>query len=112
MLTINQKLKFVKEALTTVSKNVYHYRRPTSLANCIIWQEDSEDGSFRAGNHLEEQQLHGTIDYFTKTEFDEMIDNIQASLNARSSHIGWSLSSVQYEDDTKLIHYEWDFWVA
>lgn len=112
MLTLNSKLKFVRDALTAISTSVYHYYRPSNLSGCIIWQEDSEDGSFHANNHLAEQRIHGTIDYFTKKEFDEVIDKIQASLDAHNSHISWDLSSVQYEDDTKLIHYEWDFWVA
>lgn len=47
----------------------------------------------------------------TKTEFDETIDNIQAALESNHS-IGWRLSSIQYEDGTGLIHYEWDFWVS
>jgi hypothetical protein len=33
------------------------------------------------------------------------LDNIQAALN--SLRIPWRLNSVQYEDETNLIHYEW-----
>ena len=108
---LNDKLRRVGRTLSAVCAKTYHYKRPTSLAGCIVWQEDAEEGSFHVGNHLAEQQLHGTIDYFTKTEFDETIDNIQAALESNHS-IGWRLSSIQYEDDTGLIHYEWDFWVS
>ena len=111
MRTLNQKLKRIAGALTAVSKNVYHYRRPADLTGAVIWQEDAEDGSFHAGNHLAEQTIHGTVDYFTKTEFDKTVDDIQASLE-QFGGIAWALASVQYEDDTKLIHYEWYFWVA
>lgn len=110
MISLNQKLKRIAAALTAISDKVSHYRRPSSLAGYIIWQEDAEDGSFHAGNHLAEQKVHGTIDYYTQTEFDQTIDNVQAALEG-TPHVSWDLSSVQYEDDTNLIHYEWDFWV-
>ena len=64
-----------------------------------------------AGVKEQEQIIHGTIDFFTKTEYHKTIDDIQAALTA-SPRIGWNLSSVQYEDETNLIHYEWEFWVV
>ena len=36
------------------------------------------------------------------------MDLIQEALNT-SEGVGWVLSSVQYEDETNLIHYEWTF---
>lgn len=110
MQTLTAKLKRVGSALAAVSTRVYHYKRPTSLSGCIIWQEDAEDGSFHGNNHLLEQRLHGTIDYFTTKEYDPTCDNIQAALEG-CAHVAWGLSSVQYEDTTGLIHYEWDFYV-
>lgn len=111
MKQLSQMLKYVRDTLTAVSSNVYHYRRPANLAKAIIWQEDAEDGSFHTNNHLAEQQIHGTIDYWTPDEYDQTADDIQAALESRS-RIGWRLSSVQYEDETGLIHHEWDFWVS
>lgn len=108
MLKLSDKLGKIQTALTAISTNVYHYKRPASIDGAIIWQEDSEDSSFHAGNHCVEQQIHGTIDYFTKTEFDSTCDDIQSALDA--CMCGWRLNSVQYEDDTGLIHYEWEFW--
>lgn len=110
MQSLSVKLQRVKVALTSISKNVYHYRRPANIENAIIWQEDAEDGIFHAGNHLAEQRVHGTIDYFTKKEFDETVDDIQTILD--KCFLGWSLNSVQYEDETNLIHYEWEFWIS
>jgi nucleosome binding factor SPN SPT16 subunit len=49
--------------------------------------------------------MAGTIDYFTKTEFDPIVETIQEKLN--SIDIAWRLNSVQYEKDTGYIHYEW-----
>ena len=61
-------------------------------------------------NRKQEQQVHGTIDCYTKIEFDPLLDEIQDALNAAG--IGWSLLTVQYEDETNLIHYEWEFYVV
>ena len=52
--------------------------------------------------------MRGTIDLYTRQEFDPAVDQIQEGLNT-SEGVGWVLSSVQYEDETNLIHYEWTF---
>ena len=111
MTPISTKLKIVRNTLTAVSKKVYHYARPSDITDCILWSEDAEDNSFDANNGKQEQIIHGTIDFFTKTEYHKTIDDIQSALTA-SPRIGWNLSSVQYEDETNLIHYEWEFWVV
>ena len=126
MKSLINNLKQVKNALLTVTDGtyttvgtqsvanpvpVYHYVRPENVTKkYIVWAEDGEETSFDADNVKQEQKIHGTIDYFTQTEFDVVCDNIQNALN--SAGIGFRLYSVQYEDDTKLIHYEWAFWVA
>ena len=88
----------------------YHYWRPMQKYPYAIWQEDSEDGSFDTNNHKKEQQVHGTVDYFTKVEFDEAVDDIQEYLNSVND-FGWRLDAVQYEDDTNLIHFTWEWWI-
>lgn len=111
MKSLNEILRGVKTALLTVTNEVYHYRRPKDpTEKYIVWAEDSEDSSFAAGNRTEEQQLHGTVDYYTLTEFDENVDLIQTALY--EAGIGFRINSVQYEDETNLIHYEWEFWAA
>lgn len=111
MKSLNEILRGVKAALLTVTNEVYHYRRPKDpTEKYIVWAEDSEDSSFAAGNRTEEQQLHGTVDYYTLTEFDENVDLIQTAFY--NAGIEFRISSVQYEDETNLIHYEWEFWAA
>lgn len=110
-MTLTEKLRVVSTALTQISVNFYHYTRPVSQkAPYGVWQEDREDTSFYSGNSKTEQQIHGTIDLYTLQEFDHAIDEIQEVLS-KNSRIEYALNSVQYEDETKLIHYEWDFWV-
>lgn len=111
MQSLQNKLMRVRDALVSVTANTYHYRRPSTVQKeYIVWAEDSEDASFNADNRKAEQQIHGTIDYFTQTEFDPLIDGIQDSLD--DARVSFRLNAVDYEDDTKLIHYEWEFWVV
>lgn len=111
MKSLNNILRRVQDALLTVTEECYHYRRPnTPKSHYIVWAEDSEADSADADNRKAEQQLHGTVDYFTLDEFDTNVDRIQEAMNFVC--IGFRINSVQYEDETNLIHYEWEFWVA
>ena len=103
------KLLKIKDALTSINNlKVYHYWRPKLEAPFCVWQEDGEGESLWTSNHQAEQVISGTIDYYTRTEFDSNVDNIQNALNSTEG-LGWSLNSIQYEDETNLIHYEWVF---
>lgn len=88
---------------------MYHYARPAKLPpSFIVWQEAGEAGSFSSGNKKDGQQVTGTIDCFTQEEYDPLLDEVQDALN-RAENVGWALISVQYEDGTDMIHYEWEF---
>lgn len=103
------KIMKVEQALTSIEGlRVSHYLRPQLQPPFCVWQEDGEASSLQGDNHKGEQAISGTVDYFTQTEYDPMIDTIQDVLNATEG-LGWSMSSVQYEDETDLIHYEWNW---
>ena len=70
-----------------------------------MWAEYGENNSFHADDHKQEQKLYGYVDYFTKTEFDANADIIQGVLD--SEGVAWELSSVDYEEETNLIHFRW-----
>ena len=72
----------------------------------LVWAEDG-DNTAGADDRMMEQAITGTTDYFTRDEFDLAIDRIQDA--NQSLGIAWRLNSVQYEDDTELIHYEWSW---
>lgn len=107
MRSLNAKLREIRDAHVPVCERVYHYWRPNLVPPFVVWAEDSESTDFSADNRKTEQTIHGTTDLFTKTEYDPIVDAIQEALEP----FGWRLNSVQYEDDTKLIHYEWE-WVV
>ncbi len=103
------KLVKVRDALTAVEGlKVYHYFRPQLELPYCIWAEDGEASQLEADNYKVGQTIEGTIDYFTKTEFDENNEAIQKALN-NVEGLAWYLNSVQFEDDTNTIHYEWVF---
>ena len=105
------KLKRLRDALTSINGlSVYHYWHPRLKAPFLIWAEDGEDSALHTSNHKSEQAISGTIDYFTLEEYDTMVETIQETLNT-VENLGWALS-VQYEDETNLIHYEWTFNIA
>lgn len=94
--------------------DVYHYWRPQMQAPFCVWAEDGEGTSFHADDKKQEQVVTGFVDYYTKTEYDSALDVIQDTLNTLMSLIpfAWVLNSVQYEEDTNLIHYEWRWELA
>lgn len=70
------------------------------------YAEDSGD-DFGADNLHAERGTVGYINYFTRDDSETPRETIEAALN--SINIPWSLNTVQYENDTGYIHYEWEF---
>ena len=101
------KLQKIKDALTPIMDHVSHYYRASNSDRYIVWAEDAEGSSFSADNKKASQTIQGTIDLYTKKEGDPAIEQVQNNLNA--AEISWYLNSVQYEEDTGFIHYEWVF---
>lgn len=71
-----------------------------------IYAEDSGDDLVCDEKHVE----RGTdcyLHYFTRDDSSTPRTTIEGVLN--SLQIPWFLNSVQYENDTGYIHYEWGF---
>ena len=111
MKSLNQQLQTIYQALTAIEgAKVYHYEKPADVrAPYIIWSERGEGDSMHSNNRKEEQVITGAIDLYTLMEFDGLVDKVQDALNGVCA---FRLDSVMYEDDTKLIHYSWDFEVS
>lgn len=107
---MNSKIKIIRDTLLKVSDNVGHYEAVKKTDQYIVWAEDSEGSSVEGDDQKANQSIQGTIDYFTKKDMDEKVDEIQAALT--NACISFYLNSVQYEDETGYIHYEWVFEVA
>lgn len=70
----------------------------------FVWQEDGAN-DLEANNVHAEKSVTGTTDLFTKQEFDPWKEQFEAALDAAG--IAWYLNSIQYEEDTGFLHYEW-----
>ena len=100
----------IKEALLRVDVEVFHYYALHQSDRYVVWAEDGEGAELAADNRKIGQVLSGTIDFFTRTENDPAIVEIQMALE--NAEISYYLNSVQYEEETGYIHYEWRWEVA
>lgn len=102
-------LDTLKAALLSVTNNVGHYKAHKKTDKYIVWAEDGGN-SGHADNQNTTRTLSGTVDYFTKAESDPNVEAIEAALdNAKIAH---RLNSIQYEDETGFVHYEFIFTVV
>lgn len=72
------------------------------------YSEDSGSDLVADEKHIE-RGTEGYISYFTRDDTDTPRTTIETALN--SLNIPWYLNTVQYENDTGYIHYEWGFGV-
>ena len=110
-MMLHQKLKRVGQVLSAVAENCFHYYRAGMEAPYIVWSEEGETNSITLDNVKTSQTIGGTIDYYTRTEYDPTAEEIQTALVSLQQEMPfeWSLGSVQYETETKLIHWQWEF---
>lgn len=103
-------LETLQAALAALTERTYHYfAAPNSSPPYIVWMEDG-DNDLTANNIHAERSYNGSIDLYTKSESDDLMAEIPHALE----NIGaaYYLNSVQYEEETGLIHYEWIFEVV
>ena len=110
MKSIQTLLQTLSQQLIQLDCDVYHYEKADDFSvPYIVWAEQGEDdSSFNADNHKKDQVIQGTLDFYTETEFDSLVDTIQETLD-NLDNCGFMLNSVLYEDNTKLIHYSWNW---
>ena len=109
MKSLKDILEPVKAALLTVTEDVYHYEALKPEDRYIVWAEDGDNPMY-ADDTMEHQAIQGTIDYFTSMEYDPNVDAIQKAL--KEARIASYLNSQLYDDETKMMNYQWIFEVA
>ena len=102
----------LKAALFTVEpeERVRRYTGFKDEDRYIVWAEHFQGSAVHADGRLRHQALQGSIDYFIKGGDDTAIMRMQNALD--EAGIAYSFESVQYEEDTGYVHYEWNFQVA
>lgn len=100
------RLETLRAALLALTSGVYHFGAPPNKnLPYVVWGEDGGNDFSADGRHVE--RVHqGTIDLYTRDEYDPLSESIPAALDALPG-CAWFLSSVQYEEDTGIIHWEW-----
>ncbi len=105
-MSFQTRIKQIRDVLTSIEGlKVGHYTFSGDTVPYVVWAEDTESDSVEGDNYKLEQAIQGTIDLFTKQDFDPLVDAIQNAL--KTAKISFYLNSVQYEEETRLIHYEW-----
>lgn len=97
----------VKNALLGVLPGKVHHNiaEPGEEAPYIVWAEDGQSDSLHSDEIMTDQVIEGTIDLFSKIEYDPLFAGIQTALN--DAGIPFRLNYSGYETDTKLFHNEW-----
>lgn len=108
-MMLQNKLKAIYDRFQSLPCTVRHYRR-AQQPPFVVWAEEGEENSFNSGNRKSEQVITGSVDLYTLAEFDPLVDEVQTALADTSA--GWYLESVQYEEETNLIHYRWSWRVS
>lgn len=97
----------VRQALVALPVDVFHYHAFKKKDRYIVWAENAEGGSVEADDRKQEYSVSGYIDFFTRRENDPVVDMVAEAL--KSAEISFYLNSVQYEEETGYIHFEWLF---
>lgn len=95
------------ELLAALTPRCFEYfAAPNTKAPYIVWGVNDTNDFEADGKHTNRASV-GSIDLFTKSSGDALIEKIEAALE--EADVAWDVESIQYEDETGLIHYEWSF---
>ncbi len=92
-------------ALTATGYQFAHFgwsKAPTG--DYGVYAEDGANDLIAWNKHVE-KILQGTVDYFTRD--DSGYPKVVIELALDSVPVAWYLNSIQFEEDTGYIHYEW-----
>lgn len=95
----------IRSILVGLTSEVYLYTaKPNQKAPYIVYGVDGANDLTAENAHSEDAD-QGFIDLYTKDAKDALIKSIPEALN--ENEISYYLNSVQYEDETGLLHFEW-----
>ncbi len=105
-MSISDRINKLRDGLLTVTPRVYRARAHKTAAPYIVWMEDGAGDALRANGMTGEQPISGTIHLFeSETTTETLSVAVQKMLNGLEC--AWQLGSIQHEQDTGLVHYEW-----
>ena len=83
---------------------------PPDRKDYMVTRIGGQERALWGDNRMAEQELYCTVDLFVQgDEGEEAAWRVQHVLNGLG--IRWELTSIQWESDTRLNHWEWTFYV-
>lgn len=109
MKSLNSKLKEFAELLRYTSTNeIYHYDATGGKGDrYIVWQEEGESDSLFLDNQHDEIVIKGSLDIYTKVEFDDLVDEVIDLFNGNG--VPFNIINIEYETNSSYIHYSFDW---
>lgn len=83
----------------------FHYFARKKDQNYLVWAEEKIPTLLKGDNKVQKRKITGTTDYFTKEEYDPVVKQIEEAMN--QGQMSWECNSIQREEETGYIHYEW-----
>lgn len=97
----------IRDALVSVTLDTYKRFAPSDTDfPYIVWGDDGAN-DLGANNAHGEKCSTGYIDLYTRRDGDPLKAKIEAALEGIPT--AYQLISVDYEEDTGVIHYSWDW---
>lgn len=107
MTSMRSKLIKIRDALAGIDGlDVFHYWHLRDELPYCVWEETTEAGSLMMGNHKMEQAIGGVVEFYTKDEFDPLVDDIQDALNGVDG-LSFYLNLAEYDEQLNAIRKQW-----
>lgn len=71
----------------------------------IVYAEDASNDLEANGLHIE-AATEGTVDFFTRNYSSDAKDPVEEAFEGMPTVV-WRLNTIQFEGDTRYVHYEW-----
>ena len=95
----------IKSALDQTGLKFKHFAWSPAPAAEYGTYEESDAADFIVDGLHQEKGIIGYVHYFTRKDDGSVQKTIEDALEGVCA---WHLNSVQYENETGLIHYEWE----
>lgn len=101
----------LKDALISVGIPLSHGWAHKAKAPYLVWREDGGGDPLKANGKTAEHPIRGTVHLFEPEDLEESkYHKVERALN--SIECAWDLSSIQHEQETGLVHFEWSWEVC
>lgn len=109
-MNTHDRIQKLKDQLLTVGPTVYESWAHKAKTPYIVWLMNG-GSDLKANGRTQEQAISGTVHLFErKTAPESFFDGVQKALNR--AECAWAISSIQHEQDTGLVHFEWSWEVC